>query len=355
MKVIEVSSKYKVLRTVLFFVAAGVAVAAITLGVLSIGHKDPGWQEISASADSQAPLYSSEYTFQYYAEGSSNQIKSIVRQVTDIYGRTLARAYKLTDPVNTYDGYVNLATINNSAGSDVELEQELFDILSSAYELTQKNEGYNMFAGPLYSEWYSILGSDNAEIFDPLFNDYQAQRIARLSEAVTDASSYSFEIVDSSRRIVRFSVSEKLKSLLKELELDVPVLDLNVLRDAYIMDTVRKNLVSQNLNAGQMYSKSGVAFSLVSKQSSAFVSALPVSGYNFYFYAVQKDGVEYYRNPYFDTRTGDFHNYVLQASVSGRDSEVVKVAYTACMIANCENAEQVRATSSDFVTDVITL
>jgi len=355
MKVIEVSSKYKTLRTVLFFVAVGVAVTAITLGVLSIGHKDPGWQEISASADSQAPLYSSEYTFQYYAEGSSNQIKAVVRQVTDIYSRTLARAYKLTDPVNTYDGYVNLATINNSAGSDVELEQELFDILCSAYELTRKNEGYNMFAGPLYSEWYSILGSDNADNFDPLFNDYQAQRIKQLAEAVTDSSSCSFEIVDSARRIVRFSVSENLRNLLKELELNVPVLDLNVLREAYIMDTVRKGLVSQNFNAGQMYTKSGTAFSLVSKQSSAFVSVLPVSGNSFYYYAVEKDGVEYYRSPYFDTRTGDFHNYVLQTTVSGKDSEIVQVAYTACMIANCENAQQLRSISSDFVTDVITL
>jgi hypothetical protein len=128
-----------------------------------------------------------------------------------------------------------------------------------------------------------------------------------------------------------------------------------VLRDAFVMDIVRKNLVSQNLNAGQMFSKSGAAFSLVSKQSSAFVSALPVSGYDFYFYAVEKDGVEYFRNPYFDTRTGDFHNFVLQTSVSGKDSEIVQVAYTACMIANCENAEQIRAISSDFVTDVITL
>jgi len=355
MKVIEVSSKYKVLRTVLFFVAAGVAVTAITLGVLSIGHKDPGWQEISASADSQAPLYSSDYTFQYYAEGTSNQIKAVVRQVTDTYSHTLARAYKLTDPVNTYDGYVNLATLNSSAGSDVQLEQELFDVLCSAYELTQKNEGYNMFAGPLYSEWYSILGSDNAEIFDPLFNEYQAQRIKQLSEAVTDSSNCSFEIVDSTRLIVRFSVSQTLQNLLKELELDVPVLDLNVLRDAYIVDIVRRNLVSQGLNAGQMFSKSGAAFSLVSKESSAFVSALPVKGYEFYFYAVQKDGVEYFRNPYFDTRTGDFHNYVIQATVSGKDSEIVNVAYTACMIANCENSEQIRSISSDFVTDVITL
>jgi len=355
MKVIEVSSKYKVLRTVLFFVAAGVAVTAISLGVLSIGHKDPGWQEISASADSQAPLYSSEYTFQYYAEGSSNQIKGVVRQVTDTYSRTLARAYKLTDPVNTYDGYMNLAVINNSTGSDVQLEQELFDILCSAYELTKRNEGYNMFSGPLYSEWHSILGSDNAQSFDPLFNDYQAQRIAKLAEAVSDSSNYSFEIVDRAERIVRFSVSEKFKNLLKELELDVPVLDLNVLRDAYIMDTVRKDLVSQNLNAGQMFSKSGSAFSLVSGQSSAFVSALPVSGYNYYFYAVQKDGVEYFRNPYFDTRTGNFHNYVLQTTVKGSDSDIVEVAYTAYMIANCDNVQQVRAMSSDFETDVITL
>jgi hypothetical protein len=118
---------------------------------------------------------------------------------------------------------------------------------------------------------------------------------------------------------------------------------------------VRKDLVSQNLNAGQMFSKSGAAFSLVSGQSSAFVSVLPVSGYNYYFYAVQKDGAEYYRNPYFDTRTGDFHNFVLQTNVSGKDSEIVEVSYTACMIANCDNSEQVRVISSDFVTDVITL
>jgi len=353
MKVIEVSSKYKVLRTVLFFVAVAVAVTAVTLGVLSIGHKDPGWQDISASADAQAPLYSSEYTFQYYAEGSSNQIKETVRQVTDLYSRTLARAYKLTDPVNTYDGYVNLATLNRSNGAEVVLEQELFDILCNAWDRTNRKEGYNMFAGPLYSEWYSILGSENARDFDPLFNDNQARRIEKLALAVSDYSNFRFEIVDSSQRIVRFSVSEQFKSLMKELELEFPVLDLNVLRDAYILNLVRNAFVSQNLKAAQMYSKGGLAFSLVSGISSAFVSVLPLSGSSFYYYSVQKDGADYFRHPHFDTRTGDFHNYVLQATVKGKDSELTDVAYTACMLANCDNDNQVRSVSSVFEVDVV--
>ena len=345
--------KYKVLRTILFFVAFAVAVIAITQGVLAIGHKDPGWQSVSAQADAQAPLYSSDYTFQYYAQGTSNQIKAVLREVTPLYSQTLARAYKLTDSANTYDGYVNLATLNQSNGEAVVLEQELFDIICDAWDRTNKKEGYNMFAGPLYSEWYSILGSDNAPDFDPLFNDYQAQRIKKLAEAVSDYSNFRFEIVDSAQRIVRFSVSEQFKSLLKELELDVPVLDLNVLRDAYILDLIRKVFVSQNLNQAQMYSKSGMAFSLVSKQSSALVSVLPLNESDLYYYSIQKDGVDYLRHPHFDTRTGDFHNNVLQVVVRGKDYEIKDVAYAACMVENCDTDEQVALVCSVFEADVI--
>lgn len=43
--------KYRVFRTILFFVAFAVAVIAITQGVLAIGHKDPGWQDVSAHRD----------------------------------------------------------------------------------------------------------------------------------------------------------------------------------------------------------------------------------------------------------------------------------------------------------------
>ena len=353
MKVIEVSSKHKVLRTILFFAASAIAVFAITRGVLAIGSKEPGWQEISASADVQAPLYSSEYTIQYYAEGTSNQIKAVVRQVTDLYSRTLARAYKLTDPVNTYDGYANLATLNQSAGADVALEQELFDIVSDAWERTKRGEGYNMFAGPLYSEWYSILGSDNAADFDPLLNDYQAQRIEKLSASVSDLSNFRFEIVDSAQHIVRFSVSESFSNLLRELELEVPVIDLNVLRDAYVLNLVRKAFVSENLKSAQMYSKSGMAFSLVSGESSAFVSVLPSDVSGFYYYVIQKDGTDYFRHPHFDTRTGDFHNYVLQATVRGKDYEITDVAYAACMLMNCDTESQIGSVSSVFEADVV--
>lgn len=348
MSVIEVSSKHKILRTVLFVAAFVLAVYAFTRGVLSIGHKDPGWQEISASVDNEAPLYHYGFTIQYYADGSSSQIREVVKQVTDIYSRSLARAYKLTDTQNLYSGYVNLATLNSSDGARVQLGQELFDILVKAYDLTLRNQGYNMFAGALYSEWNTILNSYDAVQFDPLVNDYQAYRIQRLAETVSDLSNFRFEIADYAERIVVFEVSENYKALMKELEISAPALDLNILRDAFVMEIVRSALVSEDLTNAQMSSDSGMAFSLVSGKSSAFLSATPVNSSDLGYYIVEAEGVQYLRHPYFDTRTGSFSNLVMQCSVLGAQDRLADVSYLAYLLMLCGSEAEIEEMSSAY-------
>ncbi|MBR6003454.1 MAG: hypothetical protein IK068_01880, partial [Lachnospiraceae bacterium] len=125
----EYSKKQLIIRGVLsafFFIAA---IVIVTRGVYKITNKEPGLYKIEATADKDAMLYASGIRLSYYFDGKSNDIKTEEKAVTQIYSMALARAYKITDPYNEYEGYVNLCTINRSKGQDVKISKELYAIL----------------------------------------------------------------------------------------------------------------------------------------------------------------------------------------------------------------------------------
>lgn len=292
-KDIYVNTKHRTLRTVAFIIALAVAVTAFTMGILSIGHKDEGYQTVTAETDNEAVAYTDGVVFKYYMTGRSGAIKSQLKELTTVYSGVMKRAYKFLDAVNEYQGYSNLATINTavSGGSsgDIAVSPELYDILKRAYEYTLEGRGYNMFAGELYAYWNSILSLDEPEAFDPAADADEAQRLERLTKATSDLTNFNLEFVDDTQCIVRLSVSRDYLALLDDLEVPVNmtdgsymILDLNLLRDAFLMEWVANELNSRQYTDGYLESSSGLMVSLAGHERGEyceydFSEAVPVT------------------------------------------------------------------------------
>ena len=256
------SDKKFVLRAVLFVIVLAVALTAFSLGVLGLSKNKEGYQVIDAETDEEALLYAHDFTFNYYFYGTSGQIRDLRKQVTSVYSGALKRAYKLTDAAKTYAGYNNIASLNASNGQPLEVGRELYEILKDAYAKTLSQEGYNMFAGALYEHVRSVLILDNAEEFDPANNPDEAERIESLVRLTKELESFRLDFIDDTSCTVSFATTSGYDAQAELLEEEGPVLDLNLLRDAYILEIVGKALIEAGYDDGYITSQSGITYSL---------------------------------------------------------------------------------------------
>lgn len=225
--IFEDSSKHLVLRVVLFAAAFILAVYSFTKGVASIGHKEPGWQVVTAAADSENPLYGSGIDLRIYLEGSSSYIRRTLAQFTTEYSNALKHYYRLFDSVNFYENYTNLATLNSSLGKTVKVPQELFNVLSDAYNRTLSGQ-CNLFSGAQFNARQAL---ENSIEYDA---EYEAQRIERITDACNDLSNFSL-VLNSVDCSVCFNVSPEFLSLMNELECPADYLNLNSMYYDYLI------------------------------------------------------------------------------------------------------------------------
>ena len=321
---IEINTSHLRLRTVLFIVAVVIAVGAFAIGVTKLTRKAPGYHRIEIT-DQEALRWSSAVDFEYLFEGSGAVIRAQSKELQGIYAEALGWAEKLLDPEERYPGYANVATLNQCMGQDVTVSGELFDVLLDAWMRTQAGEGYSMFAGPLWAEWSSLLLLEDPGDFDPAVDAVEAERLERLAAAVNDPSNFRFQIVDSQEHIVRFGVSEELMALMEELELNCPILDLNLLHDAYLLQLIAARVESYGYSNGYLTTSAGLTLTLSGKSDGGLrlfglaegkaipaaqtplqsgtaygvARAFPLPEETYWYYSVETEGETLYRHPYF--------------------------------------------------------
>ena len=240
---IEVSTKHVVPRIIAFCIAITIAIAGITIAVALWLRQPEGLHTVDAAADGGVPLYAADIKFVYYFTGGSNEIRAAKNAASAHYSAALLRACKLLDPQNEFAGFVNLATINKNPGQEYEVSGELYDVLKSAYGLTQERQGFNMFAGPLYRAWEDILVLNEPQEADPLFNEDQEALIAEFSAVLNDLSNFTLTFNDASRK-VRFTYSEAVRKLLDDWDVTDGVIDTGILHDAYELKLVASFLIN---------------------------------------------------------------------------------------------------------------
>ena len=362
---ITLSEKHIKLRLVLTIFFLIVAVAAFTIGVVSIGKKSSGYQTIQAKTDAEALTYNNAVTFRYYLEGKSNQIKRSARELEAVYTPVLASAYKRLDANNVYTGEVSIGLINRNMGSPVSVSPGLYAVLKDAYSKTLENRGYNMFAGALFAEWESIQILDEPDEFDPVNNDFQASRIAAIAAVVSDLSNFKLEFLDDVNCTVRFSVSKEYQDFCKDYEIQAYALDLNNLKDAYMLAMMADDLVNAGYRFGHMSTAQGMVVN-TSERGSLGYSMYTLEGGNEiayatididgvfcsatftafgmgsdYGYDIESNGKKLYRHLYFDVRTGEFADILMSATIISHDNDIVENVYQSIIMNTLRTEEAV--------------
>ena len=324
--------KKNIARAIIFVLALVIAVFAITNGVLAIGDKDPGYYTLEAARDVNIPKYSLGVTYTEYFEGSTNEIKQLLRTAEKVYSDALLWSYKMFDAKEEFEGFVNLASVNNSVKSwtlgveadgpagdlaasvyrspEFQFAPQVYNAIMDAYEKTCEKAGYNLFAGALYDVWKEILVLDDAEKYDPQNDSYQKERIEKLAQASSELDNFKVVVVSASECRLRFEVKESYVKLLESLECPINIMDLNLLHDTYMMQEVYARMEAAGFNDCVIQTSSGILAlngRNVGSQSSFYRAA--VEGGDVYHYVLKDaDGREHLRSLYFNVYTGQQHD-----------------------------------------------
>ena len=274
MEDIEVSNKHIKLRVIVFIIALLVGIAAFAFAFYKLTNKETGYYEVKATPDESAPLYDSGYVFYCFIDGKSNEIKSNLNKLGTLYSETLGRISRLLDPKETYEGYVNLATLNQHPGEEVRLPAELYDILIDALERSEAN-GFTIYDGAVKAFWQELLYLDEPQSFDPLHDADQNERMQAAAEAIRSSCCPKLTVTDASSHTVKLEVPAEYLALTERYEIDAPILDLGVMREAYTLQYVYQKLIENGITQGYLRTQSGMNLMLPQTDT----GILPLYGY----------------------------------------------------------------------------
>lgn len=243
------------LRLALFIAVLILAVGAFTYGVVQYGKKTEGWHEITLTADVKVDAYESGIRLYCFLEGTSNGIKHQINETQAVYSSAMGKYYRMLNADTPYDNVTNPASINAAGGNPVIADPELIGVLEDAFSKTETGGAYNLFGGALYSEWETLTYLEDPVSFDPLYHAGEAELLEEMG-SMSAPEHFSLTVEDGDR--IRFSVSEDYRAFAAENEITAPALDLNLLRNAYLMDLVAAELEAKGIRNGYLVCDSGL-------------------------------------------------------------------------------------------------
>lgn len=351
-----VDQKKLILRFAAFVIALSVGVAAVIIGISSANRLEEGLQTVEAELDKDLPLFQSGISFRHWFSGSSQEIRLGLKELNGAYSDALKDAHRLLDPEQLYEGWVNLATLNQNQGREIVVSAELYGILRQADDFTRRGTVYNVFAGALYAEWESLRYQLEPADTDPASDPEEARRLELLTAATRDLSNFSLEFLDDARCALRFTVSQSYLKLLDELELnEAPILDLNVLYDAFKLQLTAERLRQRGYDRGYLSTESGLTLTLSAYRDGGSYAlygpgeteALPAAGRPVTggscaaflrafaledeagYYSVTRAGESLLRHPWLPA-DGDYREVLLSALVVGEGKSLPETCY-ACL------------------------
>lgn len=366
--------KKTIFRFTAFLIFFALAITFITIGVTSAGRRTEGLQLIEAEADKDVLRYQLGVSFQHWFTGSSSDIRLGVRELGEIYSSALKDAFRMLDARERYEDWANLATLNQSLGREVTLNKPLYGVLRDAARRTAAGEGYSLFAGALCAEWEGLRYALDPAPADPLNDPAEAERLEKLRAATSDLSNFSLEFLDDAACTVRFTVDRDYLELLAELELeDAPILDLNVLTEAYKLQLVAERLEDRGYDRGFLLTDSGLMLALsgytdggvfrlygLDEKGAVPAAELPIQpgsctvqlrafgtkdepGY----YALEGGGARYFRHPWLPA-DGEYRNALLTALVSGKGLSAPDACCACLRLLACDSAAEAKTLAASL-------
>ena len=365
-------------RIIAFLIAVGIAIASFTIGVMQYAHRETGYYEVGYSNAANAEVYDSGVHLLYYAEGGSSFIRQHLNEVQRVFSDDLLQYYRLLSAEKTYEGLNNIAALNAAPEQALKLDAVLYAVLKDAYARHEMQEGYHLFSGALHTEWQSMRYLEEPEQTDPLLNDDEAEFLKVLTSQLARKEQFSLEF-DDNNSTVTLHISEEYRNWTEHNEIEAPVLDLNLLHDAYLLQLVAMRMTAQGYTDGYLYTESGISISLgkqgnmeyslyaveesgvetiavtALQQPAAFCSFTVVSPTEerYGYYKIELEGKPYYRHPYVNVKNGSFSNVLMTAALGGTSEQAVDLAYVMLVLNSLESAEAVAEYVSALPQEII--
>lgn len=367
-------------RIIAFLIAVGIAIASFTIGVMQYAHRETGYYEVGYSNAANAEVYDSGVHLLYYAEGGSSFIRQHLNEVQRVFSDDLLQYYRLLSAEKTYEGLNNIAALNVAPEQALKLDAVLYAVLKDAYARHEMQEGYHLFSGVLHTEWQSMRYLEEPEQTDPLLNDDEAEFLKVLTSQLARKEQFSLEF-DDNNSTVTLHISEEYRNWTEQNEIEAPVLDLNLLHDAYLLQLVAMRMTAQGYTDGYLYTESGISISLgkqgnmeyslyavgesgvetiavtALQQPAAFCSFTVVSPTEerYGYYKIELEGKPYYRHPYVNVKNGSFSNVLMTAALGGTSEQAVDLAYVMLVLNSLESAEAVAEYASALPKEIISV
>ena len=365
-------------RIIAFLIAVGIAIASFTIGVMQYAHRETGYYEVGYSNAANAEVYDSGVHLLYYAEGGSSFIRQHLNEVQRVFSDDLLQYYRLLSAEKTYEGLNNIAALNAAPEQALKVDAVLYAVLKDAYARHEMQEGYHLFSGALHTEWQSMRYLEEPEQTDPLLNDDEAEFLKVLTSQLARKEQFSLEF-DDNNSTVTLHISEEYRNWTEQNEIEAPVLDLNLLHDAYLLQLVAMRMTAQGYTDGYLYTESGISISLgkqgnmeyslyavgesgvetiavtALQQPAAFCSFTVVSPTEerYGYYKIELEGKPYYRHPYVNVKNGSFSNVLMTAALGGTSEQAVDLAYVMLVLSSLESAEAVAEYVSALPQEII--
>ena len=354
--------KKNIARAIGFVLALVIVIVSIVGVVKGIGDKEPGYYTLEAARDANVPKYSLGVTYTQYFEGSTNQIKQLMRAAEKVYSDALMWSYKMFDAKDEYEGFVNLASVNNSVKNwtlsagvcrspEFQFAPQVYSAILDAYEKTCQKAGYNLFAGALYDAWKEILVLDEPQDYDPLNDSYQKERIEKLAQASSELENFKVEVVNASEYKLRFTVSESYVKLLEELECGINIVDFGMLHDSYMMREVYAQMEAAGFVDCVIETDSGMlALNGRNIASQSLFSRKSSGDGDVYHYAVtDAAGKEHLRSLYFNVYTGQQNDLAEKTEVDMIGTfDLVEPVWINLQLSNAESPAELKALAEKF-------
>ena len=367
-------------RIIAFLIAVGIAIASFTIGIMQYAHRETGYYEVGYSNAANAEVYDSSVHLLYYAEGGSSFIRQHLNEVQRVFSDDLLQYYRLLSAEKTYEGLNNIAALNAAPEQALKVDAVLYAVLKDAYARHEMQEGYHLFSGALHTEWQSMRYLEEPEQTDPLLNDDEAEFLKVLTSQLARKEQFSLEF-DDNNSTVTLHISEEYRNWTEQNEIEAPVLDLNLLHDAYLLQLVAMRMTAQGYTDGYLYTESGISISLgkqgnmeyslyavgesgvetiavtALQQPAAFCSFTVVSPTEerYGYYKIELEGKPYYRHPYVNVKNGSFSNVLMTVALGGTSEQAVDLAYVMLVLNSLESAEAVAEYVSALPQEIISV
>ena len=259
---VELSEKNQKLRLIAAILLLVIGAVGITVGIMSLLHKDTGWQRVQVTP--QERNCSENFILQYNFSGSGAEATAINSKLQTAYGEACVKAYQLFTPDEAIDGVQNIYYVNHHPNEVITVDPVLY----AAFEKLTDTPW--LYLGPAYAHYYGIIFNADASMvneLDPYSNPEAMAYVKKIAEFAADRSAINLELLGNNQ--VKLSVSDAYLKFAEAEEIE-SFIDFAYMTNAFVIDYLAETLIAQDLTEGYLVSADGYTRNLDSKNQFRF-------------------------------------------------------------------------------------